>query len=194
MEKELFEITSEEYYEPQFESEKIIEDYKKKEFINVLQTGKLLIRRGLGDRLFELSGFVSNFPFSSLAKNNLKDSKSEFDSVLTFWMHSSKAKKHIYRSSLYKRTYPTNFQIITSDVFQKVLNYFLGKNKVTNLTTTWTVYFNKQNVSWGLLDEAIKKTYPNNYKNINGSISLYFKPQEINKIHETPHNFFNPFK
>lgn len=193
MEKELFEITSEEYYEPQFESEKIVEDYKKKEFIKILQTGKPILRRGLGDRLFELSGFVCRFPYSTFTRNYLKDSKSEFDSVLTFWLHSTKTKKYKYHNNN-KSTLPTNYQILWNNNFLKVLNVFLGEHKITHVKATVNVYFNKQNVSWGLLDEAAKKTYPNNYKNINGAVSLYFSQEEINKIHETPHNFFNPFK
>lgn len=193
MDKELYQITSEEYYEPQFEHEKIIEDYKKKEFINILQTGKPIVRRSLGNRILELAGFVTGVPYSSFDKCKLKDKK--FDSQLKFYL----TKLNIRFPDTYyhvKSTIPNCLTMINSEAFLKVLKKFLKEYEVTQFgNITYTIYFDRKHISWGLLDEAVKYTYPKNYIYYkNGATKLDFHYSDINKIHETPHNLFNPYK
>lgn len=173
--------------------EKIKEEYNKKQFLTTLQNGKPFIRRGLLKRLLTLSGFVHDRYYSYTYK--LKDSKFDY--------YKLKDCKFDYSIWLYKYSFVNTpniksflSTILSGKVFKDVCNIFLGENEV-QLDLHHNYYIincNKDNISWGMLDEALEHAYPNLCTRKNGFV--YLKPlnrKEINKIHETPHNFFNPY-
>jgi hypothetical protein len=160
---------------------KVEEEYKKKEFLATLQKGNTVIRRGLLIRLLNLSGHVDKCPWSTT--NKIKNDK--FDSVIII-------NKHYHSYYHLCNTLP----ILIDNTFLKVLDLFIGDCILNTNGINYKLFFNKKNVSWGVLDEALKHAYPNHYTpDKNGFIFLNVKRRkDINKIHETPHNFFNPYK
>ena len=97
---------------------------------------------------------------------------------------------------LTKKGNKTAAKKIIDNTFLKVLDLFIGDCILNTNGINYKLFFNKKNVSWGVLDEALKHAYPNHYiPDKNGFIFLNVKRRkDINKIHETPHNFFNPYK
>lgn len=166
--------------------EKIKEEYNKKQFLTTLKIGRPFLRRGLLKRILALSGFVNSRYYSYTYKS--KDPK--FDYSMWLYKYSFEGEPNL-RSIL--------LNILNSKVFKDVCNIFLGENEIQleKHHNYFIINCNKDNISWGMLDEALEYTYPNFCKRKNGFTYLdvlRINRKEINKIHETPHNFFKPYK
>jgi hypothetical protein len=131
-------------------------EYKKKQFIHAIKTGKIPTRSGLGTRLYLLAGYTKNRPYCTLENCEpplLEHPKKEhFTKRLCYSKHvysmeNGEIEKHLHSKDMI-------------NVFDKYLkNYEIVRH--------WAyvfVYFDPKNSpSWAILDEDLKNKYPNNY-------------------------------
>jgi hypothetical protein len=198
MEKELSEISAEEFYEPMvqpdlnelvlhklpFDQEKIKDTYQKKVFIRTLTSGKTTLRKGLGHRLLNLAGFYVKAPDTCLTKC----SKGEYDGMLQFVIRLT---KHDYNLSMYRKL-PKNIEFyLLHHKFKKVCDIFLQNYYIEFVSDAVAyIFFQRKNINWGMLDQALAITLPKNHrKDKNGFVYISASWSKINSLHEENRSF-----
>ena len=198
MEKELSEISAEEFYEPMvqpdlnelvfhkipFDSEKIKDNYQKKMFIKTLTSGKNTTRKGLGKRLLNLAGFYINLPDTALRKCV----KGEFDGSIQFIIRPPPNMYYVAKT----KHKPVDFYLLNPK-FKKICDIFL-KNYYVELVTDELAYviFERKYINWGILDQALAVTLPRNIqKDKNGFVYVAASWSKLNSLHEQKKSFID---
>lgn len=131
------------------------DDYKKKQFIHALKTGKVPLRSGLGSRLYLLAGFNKSRPYCTL--ENCNPPLSENPDGIFF------TKRLCYNKNVY--TIPNIVNNLCSKEMLDTFEKYLKNYTIVNHWAYIFVYFDPKNMpSWAVLDEDLKNKYPSNFK------------------------------
>ena len=144
-------------------SNTITEEYKKKQFLNAIKTGRIAKRVGLGTRIFLLAGIDKKIPFSSRDKNPHKI-KTELTHRLCYRRNTWQTSSHDIYDKLY------------SDKMKETLNKYMGDVVIESNWAFMFVYYNPDNVScWSVLDHDLKMMYPSKTRIDKKTGYVYYK-------------------
>lgn len=136
-----------------------IEDiYKKNQFIHAIKNnGKIPTRSGLGARLYLLAGYSQHRPYCTMENCDPPITGHALDHTFT--------KRLCYNRYIYKFEKGEIENHIFSNQMKDTFQKYLKEYSIYSHWNYIFVYFDPNNLpSWALLDNDLKRMYPNNYR------------------------------